>query len=297
MAARLLDGKTVAADIRRELTLQVRDWPMPMPPGLALLLVGDDAASSVYVRNKILACKDVGVHSVCIRLPATAGEGQILEQVERLNNDASIHGVLVQLPLPRGIDATRVIAAISPLKDVDGVGLERQGALVAGLPGLRPCTAAGVMELLRRAAVPLRGARAVVLGRSNIVGKPLSLLLLQADATVTICHSCTTDLADVTRQADILVAAIGRPRFIKAHMIKPGAVVIDVGINRDAVPGGSGQLCGDVDFDAVSQVAGLLTPVPGGVGPMTIAMLIKNTVAAALRSQVTPCGRPSDRAS
>lgn len=285
MTARLLDGKSAAAEIRHEIALQIRDWPMPTPPGLAVLLVGDDAASAVYVRNKILACKEVGVHSVCVRLPASAREEEILEEVERLNGDASIHGVLVQLPLPRGINANHVIGAISRHKDVDGFGLESQGALASGLPGLRPCTPAGVMELLRRACVPLRGARAVVLGRSNIVGKPMSQLLLQADATVTVCHSATTDLAEITRQADILVAAIGSPRFVQAHMVKPGAAVVDVGINRDAGAGGSARLCGDVDFDSVSQVAGLITPVPGGVGPMTIAMLLKNTVAAALRSQ------------
>lgn len=286
MVATLLDGKAVAARVREDLAHQVRNWPLSVRPGLAVLLVGDDPASAVYVRNKISACEAVGIHSICVRLPASASESEILDQVRRINADPLVHGILVQLPLPPGIDAARVLAEVLSEKDVDGFGTVNQGAMMAGLPGLRPCTPAGVMELLRQSGVSLRGSRAVVVGRSTIVGKPMALLLLQADATVTVCHSATTDLGAVTRQADILVAAAGRPRLITADMVKPGAVVIDVGIHREPDGERAGQLCGDVDFEPVREVASLITPVPGGVGPMTIAMLLKNTVAAALRAHV-----------
>ena len=281
-AARLIDGVAAASALRRQLREQVA--AMPRQPGLAVLLVGDDPASAVYVRNKIRACDEAGIASFATRLPAEATEADVLAAVQRFNKAPAVHGILVQLPLPRHIDTNRVLAAVSPAKDVDGFGIESQGALMAGQPGLRPCTPAGVMHLLQQLGVPLRGARAVVLGRSTIVGKPMAMLLLQADATVTICHSGTRDLPAITREADVLVAAIGRPRFVTADMVKPGAVAIDVGINRDPA---TGRLCGDVDHDAVRSAlgpTGAITPVPGGVGPMTIAMLLANTVTAATSS-------------
>ena len=278
MAARIIDGVAIAAalraDLRKEILAERR-------PGLAVLLVGDDPASAVYVRNKIRACEEVGIASFAERLPADASECQVLSIIERFNRDPTVHGILVQLPLPRHIDTSRTLAAVAAAKDVDGFGLESQGALMGGLPGLRPCTPAGVMHMLAVSGITLRGARAVVLGRSNIVGKPMAMLLLQADATVTICHSGTRDLAAIAREADVLVAAIGRPRFVTADMVKPGATVIDVGINRETDGPRAGKLCGDVDFDNVAPVAGAITPVPGGVGPMTIAMLLANTVQAA----------------
>ncbi|WP_077034874.1 bifunctional methylenetetrahydrofolate dehydrogenase/methenyltetrahydrofolate cyclohydrolase FolD [Pelomonas sp. KK5] len=279
---RLIDGAAAAAALRAQLRDRVAT--MARRPGLAVLLVGDDAASAVYVRNKIRACEEAGIASFAERLPADADEGQVLRLVERFNADPAVHGILVQLPLPKHIDTNRVLAAVAPHKDVDGFGIESQGALMAGQPGLHPCTPAGVMHLLRKSGVALRGARAVVLGRSTIVGKPMAMLLLQADATVTICHSGTRELENITREADVLVAAIGRPRFVTARMVKPGAVVIDVGINRDPA---TGKLCGDVDFEGVQHIAGAITPVPGGVGPMTIAMLLANTIQAAEGSLTT----------
>jgi methylenetetrahydrofolate dehydrogenase (NADP+) / methenyltetrahydrofolate cyclohydrolase len=278
MAAKIIDGKSLAAQVRDSLknaiaTLAARG----VRPGLAAILAGNDPASRVYVRNKARACDDAGVRSEIHELPESVSESALLERVAQLNADRAVHGVLVQLPLPRHLDAHRVLEAISPAKDVDGFHAVNLGALVQGRPGFVPGTPAGVMRLIEHAGVGLAGRHAVIVGRSTIVGKPLALLLLQKDATVTICHSKTADLASVTRQADILVAAVGKARMITAPMVKPGACVIDVGINRLA----DGKLAGDVDFAGVKEVAGAITPVPGGVGPMTVAMLMANTVRAA----------------
>jgi methylenetetrahydrofolate dehydrogenase (NADP+)/methenyltetrahydrofolate cyclohydrolase len=246
-------------------------------PGLAVVIVGDDPASQVYVRNKARACEEIGMRSEVHALPATTPEGELLAFLARLNGDPAVHGVLVQLPLPRGLDTRRVIDAIDPDKDVDGFSDRNVGALVAGHATFPPCTPSGVMKLLEHEGVPVEGRHAVVLGRSLIVGKPMALMLLDAGATVTVCHSKTRDLPSITRVADILVAAVGRAGLVTAGMVKPGAVVIDVGVNR--LP--DGRLAGDVDYEGVAQVASLVTPVPGGVGPMTIAMLLGNTVIAA----------------
>jgi methylenetetrahydrofolate dehydrogenase (NADP+)/methenyltetrahydrofolate cyclohydrolase len=248
-------------------------------PGLAVILAGDDPASKVYVRNKTRACEEVGVRSQQIDYPASVTQEELMGRIRKLNADPAVHGILVQLPLPEHIDSARVLAAVAPQKDVDGFHAENMGALLAGEPGLVPCTPAGVMRLLESAGIAVAGRRAVVIGRSNIVGKPLALLLLQRDATVTICHSKTRDLEKIAREADILVAAIGRAKLVGAAMVKPGACVIDVGVNRLA----DGSLAGDVDFAAVKDVAGWITPVPGGVGPMTIAMLLENCLHAAER--------------
>ena len=277
MAARIIDGKALAAELRAALKPAVAALAARgARPGLAALVVGDDAASRLYVRNKIRACAETGVRSESHELPAQASEQAILERVAALNADARVHGILVQLPLPRGVNAERVLAAVSPTKDVDGFHADNLGLLLRGRPRFVPCTPAGVMRLLEHAGVPLAGRRAVVIGRSSIVGKPLALLLLQKDATVTICHSRTTHLAALAREADVLVAAAGAPRLVGAEMVKPGACVVDVGIHR----GEDGKLEGDVDAAAVAPVAGWLTPVPGGVGPMTVAMLVANTVRA-----------------
>jgi methylenetetrahydrofolate dehydrogenase (NADP+)/methenyltetrahydrofolate cyclohydrolase len=246
-------------------------------PGLSVLIAGDDPASKVYVRNKTLAAKEIGVRSELIELPGSVSEQQLLDQVAKLNANREVHGILVQLPLPKHIDSARVLETIAPAKDVDGFHEANLGALMAGRPGVVPCTPLGCMRLIEHAGVQIAGRHAVVLGRSNIVGKPVAMLLLQKDATVTICHSKTPELAAVTREADILVAAVGRAKLVGAAMVKPGACVIDVGINR--LP--DGKLAGDVDYDAVKQVAGWITPVPGGVGPMTIAMLLENCIRAA----------------
>jgi len=278
MAARILDGKSLAAQVRAAVKNEVAVLSQRgIRPGLAVLLAGDNAASRVYVRNKVRASDDTGVRSELYELPASVSEEALLERVRALNDDPAIHGILVQLPLPKHIDAYKVLETVSPAKDVDGFHASNLGALVAGVPHMVPCTPAGVMRLLQHARVPLAGAHAVVIGRSNIVGKPLALLLLQQDATVTVCHSKTHDLDGVARSADILVAAVGRAKLVSGAMVKPGACVIDVGVNRLA----DGSLCGDVDFAAVSEVAGWITPVPGGVGPMTIAMLLENCVRAA----------------
>jgi methylenetetrahydrofolate dehydrogenase (NADP+)/methenyltetrahydrofolate cyclohydrolase len=245
-----------------------------------VILVGDDAASQVYVRNKVKACEEAGLHSVLERYGADLSQAQLLARVQALNEDPGIHGILVQLPLPAHIDAQKVIEAISPAKDVDGFHIASAGALMTGMPGFWPCTPHGCMKMLESIGYELRGKHAVVIGRSNIVGKPMALMLLQKDATVTICHSRTQDLKAHTRSADLIVAAVGRARMLTAEMVKPGAVVIDVGMNRDA----DGRLCGDVDFPQVSQVASFITPVPGGVGPMTITMLLVNTLESAERS-------------
>lgn len=278
MAATLLDGKAIAAGIRAVIRDQVAQLKQKgIVPGLTVVLVGEDPASKVYVRNKERACREAGFASTVLRLAKNTSQQQLLDVVDSLNQDVAVHGILVQLPLPSHLDEQAVIAAIDPKKDVDGFHTANAGALMVGMKGFVSCTPRGVMELICRSGQDIAGKHAVVVGRSNIVGKPVALLLLQANATVTVCHSRTQDLAQLTRQADILVAAVGRPRMITGEMIKPGAIVIDVGINR--MPDGS--LAGDVDFDSALEVAGYLTPVPGGVGPMTIAMLLKNTLEAA----------------
>ena len=278
MAAQILHGKSLAAQIRSELKRKVEALAQRgIRPGLAVILAGEDPASRVYVRNKVLASDETGVASSLLEFPAAVAESELLQRVEALNADPAVHGILVQLPLPRQVDATKVLQAVSPAKDVDGFHEANLGALLAGRPRVVPCTPAGVMRLLEHGKVPVGARRAVVIGRSNIVGRPMSLLLLQKDATVTVCHSKTQDLETVARQADILVAALGRPKLVGAAMVKPGACVIDVGVNR--LPDGS--LAGDVDFEAVKDIAGWITPVPGGVGPMTIAMLLENCITAA----------------
>src|SRR5262245_36218485 len=278
MAAQLLDGKSLAAAIRTDLKHEVEALVQRgVRPGLAVVLAGDDAASRVYVKNKTLAAGEIGVHSEQHLLPADVTEAVLLAKIRSLNEDRAVHSILVQLPLPKQIDSARVLEAVAPSKDVDGFHEVNLGALLAGRPGVVPCTPAGVMRLLEHARVPLAGCHAVVIGRSNIVGKPVALLLLQKDASVTICHSKSRNLESITREADILIAAVGRAKLVGAAMVKPGACVIDVGVNR--LP--DGKLAGDVDFEAVKQVAGWITPVPGGVGPMTIAMLLENCVRAA----------------
>ena len=285
MTAIRIDGNALAAKVRDRIAAEVSSLKARgVTPGLAVVLVGEDAASQVYVRNKVAACAKVGMHSVMHKLPAATTEAELLALIDSLNRDATIHGILVQLPLPKHIAEKKVLEAVAAHKDVDGFHAENVGALMIGEPRFVSCTPAGCMEMLRDIGMTdLRGKHAVVVGRSNIVGKPMAMLLLHANATVTICHSGTKDLAAQCRQADILVAAVGRPRFIKADMVKPGAVVIDVGINRLPESEG-GKLVGDVDFDAVNEVAGYLTPVPGGVGPMTITMLLQNTLVAANRA-------------
>ena len=281
MTAQIIDGKALAAQIRTEVTQRVAAIKAQgVTPGLAVILVGDNPASQVYVRNKVKACSDCGMHSVLEKYDATMSEAALLERVHALNADPAIHGILVQLPLPAHIDAQKVIETISPAKDVDGFHIASAGALMTGMPGFWPCTPYGCMKMLERIGYKLRGKHAVVIGRSNIVGKPMALMLLAQDATVTICHSRTPDLAAITRQADVIVAAVGKRNVLTADMVKPGAVVLDVGMNRND----EGQLCGDVDFDGVKNVASYITPVPGGVGPMTITMLLVNTLQAAERT-------------
>ena len=275
----ILDGKAVARAVRAEVgrAVEVLRAERGVIPGLAAVLVGDDPASRVYVGTKERACAEVGMHSLGRRLPAATTTAALLDVVRGLNASAAVHGILVQLPLPAHVDADAVVQAIAPAKDVDGLTAESQGRLLAGLPGLRPCTPLGVMRLIAETGVELVGATAVVVGRSNLVGKPVALLLLERHATVTLCHSRTRDLRAVVRAADVVVAAVGRPALVAGGWIKDGAVVIDVGINRTA----DGTLVGDVDFEAARAHAGWITPVPGGVGPMTVAMLLANTVAAA----------------
>jgi methylenetetrahydrofolate dehydrogenase (NADP+)/methenyltetrahydrofolate cyclohydrolase len=281
MNARIIDGKAIAQTVRSELAVRVqRLKAMAVTPGLAVVIVGDDPASKVYVRNKALACQQLEMHSEVHALPAETSQAQIISFLRRLNADPAIHGILVQLPLPNRMDSRSVIEAIAPEKDVDGFHYQNVGALVVGDAGFYPCTPWGVMRMLEEEGVKVEGKHAVVVGRSTIVGKPMAMLLLNASATVTICHSKTPDLASITRQGDILVAAVGRARMIRADMVKPGAVVIDVGINR--LP--DGKLAGDVDYAGVAEVASMITPVPGGVGPMTIAMLLANTVKSAERA-------------
>jgi methylenetetrahydrofolate dehydrogenase (NADP+) / methenyltetrahydrofolate cyclohydrolase len=275
--AQIIDGAALAKQFRAEAAR--RAAALGMRPGLAVILVGDDPASAIYVRNKVRACEEAGFHSVLERYDASMAQDALLARIAALNADKAIHGMLVQMPLPKHLDPHAVIGAIEPTKDVDGFSTTSAGQLLTGLPGLRPATPLGCMKLIESTGVPLRGKHAVVIGRSNTVGKPMALLLLQANATVTLCHSATPDIAAHTRNADIVVAAVGRIGTLTASMVKPGAIVIDVGINRQA----DGKLCGDVEFDAVREVAGYITPVPGGVGPMTIAMLLMNTLQAAMK--------------
>ena len=280
MTARIIDGKALAAEVRAQVAQRVSALQRRgVQPALAVILVGENPASQTYVRHKGSDCESVGMRFVLDRLPAELSEAALLARIAELNADASIHGMLVQLPLPPHIDTNKVIAAISPAKDADGFHVQSAGALMIGLPGFKPCTPYGCMRMLQAAGIDPKGRHAVVVGRSNIVGKPMALMLLQAHATVTVCHSATPDLGAFTRQADILVAAVGRRNTITADLVKPGAVVIDVGMNQTP----AGKLCGDVDFDAVREVAGWITPVPGGVGPMTRAMLLVNTLEAAER--------------
>ena len=281
MTAQRIDGNALSQQLRasvatRATALRARG----ITPGLAVVLVGDNPASQVYVRNKVKACHDSGIHSILESYPATLSEAELLARVDALNQNTTIHGILVQLPLPAHIDAQKVIEAIAPAKDVDGFHVASAGALMVGQPGFWPCTPYGCMKMLESIGYDLRGKHAVVIGRSNIVGKPMALMLLQKNATVTVCHSATQDLKMLTLQADVVVAAVGKRNVLTADMVKPGAVVIDVGMNRDD----QGKLCGDVDFDAVKEVAGYITPVPGGVGPMTITMLLVNTLEAAERT-------------
>ncbi|QKH39351.1 bifunctional methylenetetrahydrofolate dehydrogenase/methenyltetrahydrofolate cyclohydrolase FolD [Achromobacter pestifer] len=281
MTARIIDGAALSARIREEAAQRVAALAAKgARPGLAVVLVGEDPASQVYVRNKVAACEKAGLHSVKEQYPADMTEAELLARIAILNQDPTIHGILVQLPLPKHMDSHKVIEAIAAEKDVDGFHISNAGLLMTGQPLFRPCTPYGVMKMLEAEGVTLRGAEAVIVGASNIVGKPMAMLLLQAGATITICNSKTRDLAAQTRRADVLVVATGKPGMIDGSMIKPGAVVIDVGINR----GADGKLCGDVDFASAKEVAGAITPVPGGVGPMTIAMLLVNTIEAAERA-------------
>lgn len=281
MTAQLIDGNALSRQLRSDVAQRAAALTARgHQPGLAVILVGEDPASAVYVRNKIKACEDNGVRSIFEKYDATLSEAALLERIAALNADPTVHGILVQMPLPRHIDPHKVIEAIATAKDVDGYSVLSAGELMAGLEGFRPCTPYGCMKLIESTGQPLKGRHAVVIGRSNTVGKPMALLLLQANATVTVTHSGTPDLGYHTRQADIVVAAVGRAGMLTADMVKPGAIVIDVGINRKA----DGKLCGDVDFDGVKEVAGWITPVPGGVGPMTITMLLVNTIEAAERT-------------
>ena len=285
MTAQLIDGNALARQVRADVADRVQALKARgIEPHLAIILVGEDPASEVYVKHKVNDSSQTGLKATLERYPATMTEGDLLARVHALNDDASVHGILVQLPLPAHMDAHKVIEAISPAKDVDGFHVQSAGALMTGLPGFWSCTPYGCIKLLESTGIDLRGKNAVVIGRSNNVGKPMALMLLQKNATVTMCHSATTDLKAHTLQADVIVAAVGRRNVLTADMVKPGAVVVDVGMNR--VPDGepnAGKLCGDVDFDGVKEVASWITPVPGGVGPMTITMLLVNTLEAAER--------------
>jgi methylenetetrahydrofolate dehydrogenase (NADP+)/methenyltetrahydrofolate cyclohydrolase len=282
MTARILDGNALAAEVRGQLAEKVAALKATqgITPCLAVILVGEDPASQVYVRNKVAACEKAGFRSIKETYPPNVEPIEVLAKIAQLNADPSVHGILVQLPLPKQFDADAVLEAIAPEKDVDGFHAENVGALMQGNPRFIPCTPYGVMKMLEAGKVPLKGAEAVIVGRSNIVGKPMAMLLLAQSCTVTVCHSQSKDLAFHTKRADILVAAVGRARMITGDMIKPGATVIDVGINRTP----DGKLCGDVDFESAKEVAGLITPVPGGVGPMTITMLLANTLESAERT-------------
>ncbi|PQA84114.1 bifunctional methylenetetrahydrofolate dehydrogenase/methenyltetrahydrofolate cyclohydrolase FolD [Limnohabitans sp. TS-CS-82] len=281
MTAQLIDGNALSKQLRTQVAADTAALKAKgLTPGLAVVLVGDNPASQVYVRNKVKACEDAGLHSVLEKYEADMTEADLLARVEALNNDPAIHGILVQLPLPAHIDAQKVIEAISPAKDVDGFHIASAGALMTGMPGFWPCTPYGCMKMLESIGYDLKGKHAVVIGRSNIVGKPMALMLLQKDATVTVAHSRSQNLKALTLQADVIVAAVGKRNVLTADMVKPGAVVLDVGMNRND----EGKLCGDVDFDGVKEVAGYITPVPGGVGPMTITMLLVNTLESAQRA-------------
>lgn len=277
--ATIIDGKRISGEIRTELAEKTKAFETAhsIVPGLAVIIVGDDPASRVYVRNKHKACAEVGFYSEVHELPADTAQEQVIALIDRLNEQENIHGILVQLPLPKHLDEQTILLRIKPEKDVDAFHPYNVGKIMIGDYNVLPCTPAGVMQLLCRSGVSAAGKHCVVIGRSNIVGKPMAMLLLHDNGTVTVCHSRTPDLKAQTLQADILVSAVGRAGFVTADMVKPGAVVIDVGINRNA----DGKLCGDVDFDAVSEVASMITPVPGGVGPMTITMLLQNTLTAA----------------
>lgn len=278
MTAKIIDGKAVSAAIRQELKAKVAELAARgHQPGLAVILVGDNSASQVYVRNKIRGCAEAGIRSIEKRLPAETTEAELLALISELNRDPEVDGILVQLPLPGHISNIKVIDAISPEKDVDGFHVESAGRLLVGRRGFRPCTPYGIMKLLETTGVDIEGKRAVIIGRSNIVGKPMALMLLEKNATVTVAHSRTKNLPELCREADILVAAVGRAKMVDASYVKEGAVVIDVGMDRDE----NGKLCGDVDTASAAQKAAWITPVPGGVGPMTIAMLLANTVEAA----------------
>ena len=281
MSAIRIDGVALSAKIRAEVAQRAAALTARgQRPGLAVVLVGEDPASQVYVRNKVKACADAGLHSVLEKYDASFSQAELLARIEALNQDPAIHGILVQMPLPKHIDPHKVIEAIATEKDVDGYSTLSAGELMTGAPGFRPCTPYGCMKLIESTGIDLRGKHAVVIGRSNTVGKPMALLLLQANATVTVCHSATQDIGHHTRQADVVVAAVGRRNVLTADMVKPGALVIDVGINRND----EGKLCGDVDYAGVAEVASYITPVPGGVGPMTITMLLVNTIEAAERA-------------
>ena len=280
MTAQRIDGIALSHKLRADVSSRAAALKAKgITPGLAVILVGENPASQVYVRNKVKACQESGLHSLLEKYSEDMSEKALLERIESLNQDSSIHGILVQLPLPQHIDAQRVIEAISPYKDVDGFHIASAGALMTGMPGFWPCTPYGCMKMLESIAYDLKGMHAVVIGRSNIVGKPMAMMLLQKNATVTICHSATPDLKAMTLLADVIVAAVGKRNVLTADMVKPGAVVLDVGMNRND----EGKLCGDVDFEGVEKVASYITPVPGGVGPMTITMLLVNTLEAAER--------------
>jgi methylenetetrahydrofolate dehydrogenase (NADP+)/methenyltetrahydrofolate cyclohydrolase len=278
MSALLIDGNALSQQMRADFAARTQSLiSQGVHPGLAVVLVGDNPASQVYVRNKVKACEQVGIHSLLEKYPQDLSQADLLARVDALNNDPAVHGILVQLPLPAHIDAQKIIEAIAPNKDVDGFHVASAGALMTGLPAYWPCTPHGCMKMLESIGYKLKGKHAVVIGRSNIVGKPMALMLLQENATVTVCHSATVDLKHHCLQADVIVAAVGKRNVLTADMVKPGAVVLDVGMNRDD----AGKLCGDVDFEAVRLVAGYITPVPGGVGPMTITMLLANTLDSA----------------
>jgi len=278
MSAILIDGNALSQQMRADFVARTQFLiSQGIHPGLAVVLVGDNPASQVYVRNKVKACEQVGIHSLLEKYPQDLSQADLLARVDALNNDPSIHGILVQLPLPAHIDAQKIIEAIAPSKDVDGFHVASAGALMTGLPAYWPCTPHGCMKMLESIGYKLKGKHAVVIGRSNIVGKPMALMLLQENATVTVCHSATVDLKHHCLQADVIVAAVGKRNVLTADMVKPGAVVLDVGMNRDD----AGKLCGDVDFEAIRLVAAYITPVPGGVGPMTITMLLANTLDSA----------------
>ena len=279
----LIDGNALSSRLRAEVAARVQALKTRgLNPGLAVILVGDDPASAVYVRNKVKACADTGVHSIFEKYDASLTETALLARIRALNHDPKVHGILVQMPLPKQINPHRVIEAIAASKDVDGYATLSAGELMTGQAGFRPCTPYGCMKLIESTGIDLRGKHAVVIGRSNTVGKPMALLLLQANATVTLCHSASADIGHHTRQADVVVAAVGKPNVLTADMVKPGALVIDVGMNRNQ----AGKLCGDVDFAAVRPIASYITPVPGGVGPMTITMLLVNTLEAAERGAI-----------